>query len=67
MQKRFGYLTYNHFQSYSNRMYLNKIEIGYSLNNRNVSVFKMFHLIWPIIFFIELKYLLYFIVQVSTV
>jgi len=33
---------------------LNKIENGYSLNNRNVSLFKMFHVIWAIIFIIKL-------------
>jgi len=31
---------------------LNKIENGYSLNNRNVSIFKMCYLIWAIIFII---------------
>jgi len=51
MQKRFGYLNYNHFQSYSNKIlfnsnsfYLNKIENSYSLNNRKFFYSKCF--IW---------------------
>jgi len=35
-------------------IYLNKIENGYRLNNRNVYIFNMFHLIWAIVFIIKL-------------
>jgi len=38
----------------TNKKYSYIIVIGYSLNNRNVSIFKMFHLIWAIIFIIKL-------------